>query len=306
MRRLVLVLLAGCNGSNSPASADARLVDVDADPPHAEPDARPDEPPTFSTEFADNGGLWTERMSDGGAIAFGVADDGAADGLAATLTFHGDPAFTNDDRVSPAFATELVSAAPFHFGRYRARVKVAACTAAEEVVTGIFTYRNDGTDADGDGLVDNDEIDIEVLCGTPSVIFLSSWTDYDETGFRKWTRAIDLATGAIYESPSDHEYGLVPAGQDPQLARPDLLTDYAELGFDWYPDRVRFVAVDGTEELTLWELTDAALVPQRESGWLFNVWHPGEHWFGDAGPPDHPAADAIVSLDRASYYEYAD
>ena len=306
MRRLVLLLLAGCglNGSDTPASPDARLVD--ADPPHGGPDAEPAGPPTFETEFATNNDLWTERMSDGGVIAFGVADAAAGDGLAAKLTFHGDASFTNADRVSPAFATELVSAAPFHFGRYRARVKVAACSAAEEVVTGIFTYRNDGTDADGDGLVDNDEIDIEVLCGTPSVIFLSSWTDYDETGFRKWTRAIDLATGAIYESPSDHEYGLVPAGQDPQLARPDLLTDYAELGFDWYPDRVRFVAVDGTEELTLWELTDAALVPQRESGWLFNVWHPGEHWFGDAGPPDHPAADAIVSLDRASYYEYAD
>jgi len=296
----VLLVLAAC-GSGATSVPDAGGGGDDDEPPDA---ADLTTPPTFETQFEANDAVWEALPAEGGGIEFGVAEAGAEDGLAATLRLPGDPALGNGDRVGPAFGTEIESMAPFHFGTYRARLRVAACDPGEEVVNGYFTYFNDGTDHDGDGLVDNSEIDIEILCGTPAVIFLSSWTDYDTTGFHKWTRAIDLTDGSIYESPSDHEYGLVAAGNDPALAHPDLLAPdrWVELGFDWAPDRVRFVAMIDGAPVTLWDLTDASLVPQLESRWLFNVWHAPEHWYGDAGPPDYPAADATLHLDWARYW----
>ena len=44
---------------------------------------------------------------------------------------------------------------------------------------------------------DNSEIDIEILCGTPNVISMTTWTDYQAAPerFLKWTRAVDRATG---------------------------------------------------------------------------------------------------------------
>jgi len=138
------------------------------------------------------------------------------------------------------------------------------------------------------------------------VIFLSVWTDYafaTET-FRKHTRAIDLATGDIWESPSDHEYGLVARGNDPAIRLPTLLdpTRFLEVGFEWHADRVRYFAVVDGAEQTLWQLTGAARVPGQPGAIMFSVWHPGEHWFGGGAPPDHPAHDAVMLVDWVRYW----
>lgn len=43
-------------------------------------------------------------------------------------------------------------------------------------------------------------------------------------------------------------------------------------------------------------------MPQRPSAWLFNLWHPAEHWFTPEGPAELPAADAEMRLDWARHW----
>jgi hypothetical protein len=189
---------------------------------------------------------------------------------------------------------------------YRARVRQAACAASEDVVNGNFTYFNDGQDHDGDGLVDNSEIDIEILCGTPSVISLTIWSQYsDDNGhFRKWTRAVDLGTGAVLESTAADSYELASKGIDPELAHPSFrgADQYYEMGFEWHADRIRyFIVLDGAE-ITLWNFTNPALIPKLPGRWLMNVWHPDVHWFGSGGSAGYPAHDATMRIDWARYW----
>jgi len=263
--------------------------------------------PTWSNEMTDEGAAdFSVRAQPEGAVERNVADPGADDGFVARLLFPGIPALGNADRVSPQYATELGTNQTFHYGTYRMRVKLASCAPGEEVVNGLFTYFNDGADHDADGLVDNSEIDLEILCGSPSVLFLTVWTDYTATpeSFRKLTRAIDLSTGNLWESPSDQEYGLNKAGNDSALKLPTLLDPggFVELGFEWHADRVRYFAVVDGQDKTLWELADATHVPQLPAAIMFNVWHPAEHWFGGGGPPDYPANDAVLLVDWVRFW----
>lgn len=273
MSRIALLALVGC-GTSAATAPDA-----------ATPDAAP---PAWSSDL---------DATDG----FDVRGDVATPGGIARLTLHGDPALGPSDDVGPAYASELATQRSFGHGVYRMRVSLAACATSEEVVNGLFTYFNDGGDHDGDGLVDNDEIDIEILCGTPTVVFLTAWTEYTASPetFRKWTRAIDLATGDLWDAPSDHEYGLVAAGNDPSLALPDLLTGFVELGFEWRADRLTWFAGDHT----LAELTDPTHIPTTPGQLMLNVWHPADHWFGGGAAPDYPATDAVLQVDWARYWE---
>ncbi len=281
---------------------------TDAPPPDRDVDGPPPVPPTWASDMtADGWPAFYTRLQPGAAVDLGAADPAADDGNVARIVFRGEPDLDTYDQVGPAFASELATLQhDFHFGVYRMRVRLASCAPGEEVVNGLFTYFNDGIDHDGDGLDDNSEIDLEILCGTPDVLFMSVWTDYSPQGerFRKWTRAIDVATGDIWEAPSDREHGLVRTGNDPSLRLPDLFSPdhFVELGFEWRTDRVRYFAVVDGAERTLGELTDPARVPQLPAALMFNVWHPAEHWFGDGGPPDYPAGDATLLVDWARYW----
>lgn len=262
--------------------------------------------PTWSTDFAGEEGRWDVIERGNGRVAFGMPDPRAADNAVVTLLFPGDPSLGPGDRVGPAFATEIDTKQPFLYGTFRSRVQLAACTANEEVVNGFFTYGSDGSDANGNRIADNSEIDIEILCGTPTVISLTTWTDYqaDPERFLKWTRSIDLATGDYFESPSDHEYGLVRKGSLPEFRRPGFpdANAFYEMGFEWHPSRLRFfIVIDGTE-VTLWDFRDARYIPQRASHWLFNVWHPRTHWFGPGGDADYPSENAVMRVDWARYW----
>jgi hypothetical protein len=247
------------------------------------------------------------RHQPNATVELDIDETAASDGEVARLVFKGVPGLGTYDRVGPPYASELATVRDdFHFGTYRMRARLAACAPGEEVVNGLFTYFNDGTDHDNDGLPDNSEIDLEILCGTPDVVFLSVWTDYDidEDRFRKWTRAIDFATGTVWESPADDTHDLVLVGVQPALVRPGFLAPhhFVELGFEWRTDRVRYFAVVDGAELPLWELTGAARVPQLPATLIFNVWHPAEHWIGSGGPPDFPAHDATLLVDWARYW----
>jgi hypothetical protein len=270
-------------------------------------DAGPSTPPTWSSELGDGEDLWGTHTPSGGDVGFGVAEPTSADNAIGVLRLPGNPAFGPQDHAYPAYATEIEADRIFGYGDFRARVSMARCAADEDAVSGYFLYQNDGGDHDGDGLVDNNEIDIEILCANPSVIHLSVWTDYtsfDGGAFRKVTHSIDLETGDLWESPSDHELGLEPAGNDPALHRPGWPDEEAfyELGFDWHADHIRFFLVDGDQELTLWNLTEADRIPSHEMYWLFNLWHSPEHWFSPVGEADYPAEDAFYRIDWARYW----
>jgi beta-glucanase (GH16 family) len=77
---------------------------------------------------------------------------------------------------SPAAETK----SRYKYGTYWTRVKTANCSAQPKagVVTGIFTYFNDGADRNGNGLPDNNEIDFEWLGAKSEVVYLTIWTDY--------------------------------------------------------------------------------------------------------------------------------
>jgi hypothetical protein len=303
--KLVCIALAltACGGAARGADPDPDAAVARADaPPGAVIDSAVATAPDWSTELpAADLGLFDVR----GTATLGVADAMSGDDAVARLILAGDPALGPADHASPAFASELATQRTFTYGTFRTRVRLASCAPGEEAVNGLFTFYNDGGDRNHDGLSDNDEIDIEILCGTPSVVFLSSWTDYqDSTGaFRKLTRAVDLADGSISESISDHEYDLAPKGKDAALAHPGLLTagGYVELGWTWHADALRFFVVDGGQEVTLWDLHDAAHLPVHEMSWMWNVWHAPAHWT-DNKSADFPSHDAVLQVDWARYW----
>jgi hypothetical protein len=318
MRACLLLLCVACTGGTSNSAADASSS---SDAPNAgEPDAVPGDPtdaaaapdarnaraPTWSDDLTAPSSAWYSRASASGSAVIGAAAGGSSDGVA-RLVFGGDPARGPADRVGPAFASEIGTHRTFTGGELRARIRLARCGAHEDLVNGVFLFANDGADHDGDGIADNPELDIEILCATPTAILLSSWTDYDgATGqFRRLSHGVDLATGAIYDSPSDRAYGIVRTGTDPSLVRrgfPRADTFY-EMAVAWSRDLVRFSIVIDGEELTLWELRDTRYIPTAPMTALFNVWHPGEHWFPPDGPADHPSSDGVMEIDWVRYWE---
>lgn len=292
---LVVVTLAGCGSAADPGAPPVVTL-----APAAQPD--------WSTEFAGEGGQWEVNLRSGGSVAFGGSDARASDNAVATLTLPGDASLQPGEKVGPGFATEIASRERFLYGTFRTRVQLARCRGDrnEEVVNGIFTYFNDGSDRNGNGIADNSELDIEVLCSKPYILSLTSWTDYEAQPerFRKWSRVIDFSTGEYQESVNDHEYDLGPRIGRPEFRRPGFPDPDAfyEVGVEWHASRLRFFMVLDGAELTLWDFADARLIPQRPSNLLFNVWHPRDHWFGPAGDADYPAGDASMRLDWARYW----
>ncbi len=258
----------------------------------------------FESDFASNGDLWNVETSLPRASAsFGAPDSLARDGNVAELVFPGNASATSTDNVGPDYVTQISSRDRFGFGTLRTRVNFGGCAGAEEVVAAVLGYFNDGQDHDNNGITDDIEIDLQVTCGTPHVIYLTVFTDYQVTAagtqFRKLSHIVDLATGAEYDSPSDDSDTYVPSGNNAALTKPALATTntYFELGYEWHSGSVRFFINDGTTDLTLWTLADAAHVPQQPVYLMYNLWHPDSHWFPSSGAADFPANDVVMKLD---------
>jgi hypothetical protein len=261
--------------------------------------------PTFATEFTSNDGQWGLQLQPSDAIRFGVPNAGAGDGAVSEIVLHGNPSLDSSSLTGPEFATQIETKTLLSFGTYRTRVKLASCASNEEVVNGIFTYANDGLDHNGNGIIDNQEIDIEILCGEPSFIWLTIWTDYDDdTGeMHKFTRAVDTATGDIHESPSDDTFGVLPIGNDPTLKIPGFPdpNKFYEMGFDWHPTNIRYFIVVGGKEYTLWDFKQQYLIPQTKGQFMFNVWHSADHWYSNDAA-DYPASNAVMQIDWFKYW----
>lgn len=210
----------------------------------------------------------------------GVADAAASDGKALSLTV---PAGAG---ASPDNAAEVETRAAYRYGSFSSRVRTADCAGqpATGAVTGIFTYGNDGRDHDGDGITDNNELDVEILCARPDEVNLTIWTDYrdGDEAQRRVTRVVNLRTGKIGSTCYATSFGDCRAitGAESMPATVTAVpgfnsaTAYHDYRIDWSADRVVFtVTVDG-REITLWDYRGPAdRIPQGASSYLVNLWH---------------------------------
>jgi Glycosyl hydrolases family 16 len=226
----------------------------------------------------------------------------AADGRALELRLDARP------EAGPGQGVEIASDRTYRYGTFGSRLKAADCTGQEHagIVTGVFTYSTDHADDNGNGLQDNDEIDIEFLCAQPRVVYLSIWTDYDEPTDtpRKISRAVDLSTGTVLLNCWSESWGGPCAAPMPGEDRPasvtavpgfDAAARFRSYRFDWTPDRVTFyVSADDGRRILLWDYRGPVdRIPRKPGRFLQNVWHtPSWDPFGVAA---HDRPDAAVS-----------
>jgi hypothetical protein len=259
--------------------------------------------PTIFEEFG-SGTTWYERSQPQGSAAFGVPNARAADSAVAELMFPGNPALGPADNAGPGFATEIGTNDRLSYGTYRARVQLGTCQPGEELVNGIFTYFNDGADHDGDGVPDNSEIDIEVLCSDPAKLSLTIWTEYDDKGGAvSTTRRVDVDTGDYYETPLGGG-DLAKAGHSDAFKHPGFPDPQAfyEMGFEWHAASLRyFIVLDGAE-ITLWDFHETKYIPHLDASFLFNIWHAQTNWW-TGSDADYPASAATLRVDWFKYWK---
>lgn len=261
----------------------------------------------FFDEFAENTGAWEELLKlPDASVLVGVADARGRDGNVAELRFPGHPEYGPADQVGAKLATELDSSERFHFGTYRTRLAFGSCAPSEETVMAFLGYFSDGQDEDADGIVDELLISMQVLCGTPSRMYLTVFTDYEESPalrFRKLSRVIDFASGEVADTPASDEDDYGATRSDSSLVMPELFAPEAfyELGFEWHSDSLRFFLVQGGSERQLWTVTGAERVPQRPVHLVYHAWHPDSHWYPTETPADYPQNDVVMLVDWVSF-----
>jgi beta-glucanase (GH16 family) len=263
----------------------------------------------FSSEMAAADPAWEITTPlPRSAVSF-VAAGGARDGRAVELRFPGDSNPTATDRSDPNLATMISTRQFFRYGTFRSRLEPARCTPNEEVVSAMFLYAKDGRDTNQNGLSDVQELDFQILCGRPSFIVLTAWSDYEDAAdggaanFRKRSHAIDTVSGDLYDTPSPTALEYEKSGNAPELVLTGFPAPGAfyDLGIDWQPARVRFFIVVGGVERTLWTIEDAAYIPQAPLPMMFNLWHPATHWLPTRDAADYPSEDAVLSVDSAEW-----
>ena len=264
--------------------------------------------PTFEAQFPTRDSLWqSETGVPEGGVTIGDVNDAAADGRVATLVFPGHPENGPNDDVGPDLATALSSTGHFGYGTYRTRVAFGACGSGEETTQAVLGYFSDGADHNGNSIRDETEIDFQVLCGSPSLAYLTVFTDYEErntgTVFRKLSHVVDFGTGRTYDTPSASEDAFIASGTDPSLVL-DLFEPgrFYELGFEWHAGKIRFFIDAGSGEKTLWTLSDPARVPTGSVELVYNAWHPESHWYPLTSSADYPAEDVLMWIDWFRFY----
>lgn len=199
----------------------------------------------------------------------------------------------------PGGGPEIETNKQIGYGTYATRLKTADCSGQPNagVVTGYFVYFNDGSDANGNGLPDNVEIDFEWLCAEPQTIYLTMWTDYRDSdeAHKRVGRAINLQSGEILYSCYFESFGACQplSGIENQpttlAARPAYASDsaYYVYGFDWSADRVTWWMKDPTsgQRIVLWDYQGSTRIPPAPAYYMTNVWHTAG-WT----PPGNPAA----------------
>ncbi|MEE1942149.1 glycoside hydrolase family 16 protein [Streptomyces sp. TRM 70361] len=239
-----------------------------------------------------------------------VSADGAEDGSALRLTLNARPG------VGPWQGVEISSDdRTYQYGTYGTRIKTADCSGQGRVgvITGTFTYSGDHGDDNGNGLPDNDEIDVEVLCAQPHVVWLTLWTDYEESSnaVRKIARAIDMRTGKVLYNCYNEQLGgecvkeqpgeNVPASIEPD---PDFdsSAQFHTYMFDWQPDSVVFWTYDDDgDKKVLWDYRGpASRIPDKPGAFMQNVWHTNS-WDPLDGPAtQQPQVETSAYIDSTT------
>jgi hypothetical protein len=263
-----------------------------------------------SVSFVENWNSSTSNLFDiyasaqeGTAIS-GYPDPNALDGRSLKLTLN--PNVSPGVNGAPAAETNL----RYGYGTFWARAKTANCSAQPNagVVTGIFTYFNNGSDLNGNGLPDNDEIDFEWLCAEPEVVYLTIWTDYqpDPVAFRQVIRSINLKTGTILMECFREQFGwcstvgqpLNASEQQPTTITPipnyDSSTQYYYYGITYLANQVIFKIFANGVTYTLWNYQGpTSRIPDQPMYFMHNVWHtatwyPMDNNGSDIQTPEYP------------------
>ncbi|MDQ1292954.1 MAG: hypothetical protein QG608_835 [Actinomycetota bacterium] len=237
-----------------------------------------------------------------------TVDRAVEDGKALELRLGANPEPT------PAGAAEVDSKKTFLYGTFTSRLRAADCSEqpGTGVVTGAFTYFNDGSDKDKDGLPDNSEIDFEFLCSQPNVIYLTIWTDYraSDEAQRRVTRVIDLEAGKVLSTCYLENFGDCRAlsGAEatpstvPAVSGYSSSTAYHDYSFTWTSTGVIFWTETDGKKITLWDYRGPRdRIPQRSAHYLLNVWHTAT-WptLDDPGSVKSPTSAVSVYVDRSS------
>lgn len=249
--------------------------------------------------------VWRTRTPlPGSAVTTGAPAAAARDGREAQLTYPRDrPA----SEWGPRYASQIMSVQARLYGDYQARLSSGRAGTGEGVISAFFTYFNDGGDWDGDGIVDNHEIDIELPNSDRSAIFLSVYTDYQYSGntetFHRNGARVNLATGEVWATAPGGEGGwdLLPAPPLPfSVPGFDHTARLYTYGFEWREDRVTFWIdlEDGAGRRQLWEVRGSALdhIPSLPTPTFFNTWHNPVDWWSRANAPP-PSVDAVMHVD---------
>jgi hypothetical protein len=271
--------------------------------------------PVSSGGFTENWDASTSayfNLSSGKSSATSnVADAAANDGKVLKMTLAARP------RAGAGNGPEIQSPLRYQYGSYSSRLKTADCSAQPlaGVVTGYFTYFNNGTDTNGNGLPDNSEIDFEWLCAEPQVFFITMWTDYDGSPdvHKKVYREINLATGVILKTCYDEVWGECQALASSELQPTSITaipgynssTAYYEYGFTWASTGVRWWVVNPAngQQITLWDYQGpAARITTVPAYYMTNVWHTN-NWSPESMPTaiQQPTIPIYASVDWTKF-----
>lgn len=197
-------------------------------------------------------------------------------------------------------------------GHFSAIMKTADCSPQPNagLNTGYFVFFNNQSDTNQNGLIDNSEIDFEFLCGDPSLVYISIYTDFEDRRVQyKTYRLVNIRTGTVVTSyrventtwtriPTTDTFTPIP-NFDPGLK-------FYEYGFDWLPTGVNFWMRDLDDPdtvLELWNYTAPAgiVLPSSPAYYLATLRQ--TTW----APPTNPTATEWPTFDPKVYikeYKY--
>ena len=232
---------------------------------------------------------------------------GTIDGRALRLTLPANP------EAGPRSGVGFETTKAYKYGTFGTRMKTADCTGqdAPGVVSAAFTYSNDHQDTNGNGVTDNNEIDFEILCSQPDVVWMTIWTDYSETSnhLRSISRVLNVRTGEVLDNCYIVSYGTgcqaaQPGENLPARTTPipgfDASKQFRAYKFDWTANSVTFYTYDNqNRKVVLWDYRGPAdRIPQSPSLFMQNVWH-SANWdpFGGKSAHNRPTVANTTYVD---------